>query len=623
MSATSTQTRVNCGPQDDEAKAAPALPRLLVVDDIDDNREILVRRFQRHNFEVREADCGTTALNLIATDDFDAILLDVMMPDISGLDVLKQLRVDRSPGSLPIIMVTAKRDSADVVEALRLGANDYLTKPVDFAVALARVTAQVERKRARQQLEQANAALKRSNDRLLHEIAQRVRFETKTEYLIHRDALTGLSNRTLLHERLGQAIFRAARHSRWVAVICVDLDNFKIINESLGHGAGDELLRIVAKRLVACVRDTDTVARLSGDEFVILLDQSQSGVDMVSSVVERIRDAIGEQIELHGRFVRVTGSIGVAAHPDDGANADVLLANAEAAMYHAKQAGRNNIQFFKPEFNKASHNKLLLQEELRNALARSEFILHYQPQLDLRSGRIFAVEALIRWLHPISGLRPPAKFIPAAEESGLISAIGDWALREACRQNKAWQREGLPPIVMSVNVSARQFADEGLVEAVLRALRDSGLEARFLELELTESLIMQDVARAVATMNVLRDLGVQLSIDDFGTGYSSLAALKTFPVARLKIDKSFIDELAANESDRAVASAVISLGQKLNLRVIAEGVETAEQIAFLRQNDCDEIQGYCFSRPVPATDLGKLLQISAKSGEPSAALSVA
>jgi EAL domain-containing protein (putative c-di-GMP-specific phosphodiesterase class I) len=284
-----------------------------------------------------------------------------------------------------------------------------------------------------------------------------------------------------------------------------------------------------------------------------------------------------------------------------------LLANADAAMYRAKEIGRDNFQFYTPELNTKVHEKFLLQKELRNAILRSEFVIHYQPQVDLRTGRVFAVEALIRWQHPTLGMISPIRFIPMAEETGLIVPIGDWVLLAACRQNKAWQDAGLPHMTICVNVSARQFKERSWVTRVATALRESGLEAKYLELELTESLIMQDVEQAIATMRELQILGVQLSVDDFGTGYSSLAALKNFPVARLKIDKSFISDILNNENDRAVASAVISLGQKLNLRVIAEGVETEEQVAFLRENNCDEMQGYHFSRPIPALDIEKLL----------------
>jgi EAL domain-containing protein (putative c-di-GMP-specific phosphodiesterase class I) len=301
--------------------------------------------------------------------------------------------------------------------------------------------------------------------------------------------------------------------------------------------------------------------------------------------------------------------IGIANYPKDGAAADILMSNADAAMYRAKELGRDNFQFYAPEFNATAREKFLLQEELRNALARVEFTLLYQPQVDLRANRVFAVEALIRWKHPTLGLISPMRFIPMAEETGLIVQIGDWVLHEACRQNKVWQDAGLPPLTVSVNVSTRQFKDDDFVDRIISALTNTGLEARYLELEVTESLIMQDVDRAVTMMCQLQNLGVQIAIDDFGTGYSSLSALKTFPVARLKIDKSFINDLADEQNDQAVASAVISLGQKLNLRVIAEGVETDDQVAFLRKNNCDEMQGYHFSKPVPAEDIAKLLHI--------------
>jgi diguanylate cyclase (GGDEF)-like protein len=436
---------------------------------------------------------------------------------------------------------------------------------------------------------------------------ERKQAEDRIHFMANHDALTGLPNRALLSDRLMQAILYAQRYDRWVTVVFVDLDNFKFVNDSLGHNAGDELLKIVAKRMVDCVRGTDTVVRLGGDEFVILLFDQPKSADIASATLQKIRAAIAEPIHIDGHDLQVTCSIGLANYPNDGTDADALLANADAAMYRAKEIGRDNFQFYTPELNTKVHEKFTLQTELRNAILRSEFVLLYQPQVDLRSGRVFAVEALIRWRHPTLGMIPPIKFIPIAEDTGLIVPIGDWVLHEACRQNKAWQDAGLPPMTVCVNVSARQFKEKSLIGRVVSALQDSGLEAKYLELELTESLIMQDVEQAVATMKELQALGVQLSIDDFGTGYSSLAALKTFPVARLKIDKSFINDLPNDENDKAVASAVISLGQKLNLRVIAEGVETDDQVAFLRQNNCDEMQGYHFSKPVPAPDIERML----------------
>jgi diguanylate cyclase (GGDEF)-like protein/PAS domain S-box-containing protein len=435
---------------------------------------------------------------------------------------------------------------------------------------------------------------------------ERKQAEDRIHFMANHDALTGLPNRTLLRDRLMQAVLYAQRYDRWVTVVFIDLDNFKFVNDSLGHNAGDELLKLVASRMVDCVRATDTVVRLGGDEFVILLFDQPKSADVASATLQKIQAAIAEPIYIDGHDLQVTCSIGLANYPNDGTDADTLLANADAAMYRAKETGRDNFQFYTPELNTRVHEKFTLQTELRNAILRSEFVLLYQPQVDLRTGRVFAVEALIRWRHPTLGMIPPVKFIPIAEDTGLIVPIGDWVLHEACRQNKAWQDAGLPPMTVCVNVSARQFKEKSLIGRVVSALRDSGLEARYIELELTESLIMQDVEQAVATMKELQALGVQLSIDDFGTGYSSLAALKSFPVARLKIDKSFINDLPNDENDKAVASAVISLGQKLNLRVIAEGVETDDQVAFLRENNCDEMQGYHFSKPIPPQEIERM-----------------
>jgi diguanylate cyclase (GGDEF)-like protein/PAS domain S-box-containing protein len=435
--------------------------------------------------------------------------------------------------------------------------------------------------------------------------------EDRIQFMANHDALTLLPNRALLNDRLTQAVLFAERYDRWATVAFVDLDNFKLINDNLGHNAGDEVLKTVARRMVACVSATDTVMRLGGDEFVILLFDQPKSADTISATLEMIQSAIAQPIQHEGRALRVTSSMGVANYPNDGADADTLLANADAAMYRAKETGRDSFRFYTPELNAKVHEQFELLEELRNAVARGEFVLHYQPQVDLRTGRVFAVEALIRWNHPRLGLTSPCIFIPLAEESSLIVPIGDWVLREACRQNKAWQDAGLRRMNMCVNVSARQFWEKNLVDLVVGALRESGLEAQFLELELTESLIMQDVEQAVATMHDLQHLGVQISIDDFGTGYSSLSALKTFPVARLKIDKSFIDDLTANENDKAVATAVISLGRTLRLRVIAEGVETAEQAAFLLENNCDEMQGNHFSKPLEARELEAFMRARA------------
>jgi diguanylate cyclase (GGDEF)-like protein/PAS domain S-box-containing protein len=438
---------------------------------------------------------------------------------------------------------------------------------------------------------------------------ERKEAEDSIQYMAHHDALTGLPNRSMLDERVASAIESADDRGGTMTLAFIDLDNFKLVNDSLGHHAGDELLKIVAARMLRCVRASDSIVRLGGDEFVVLINGAMRRGETVDDRLRAVREAIAEPVEIEGRSFQVTCSMGVAAYPEHGRNVTELLARADVAMYRAKEIGRDAMQVFTAEMANRASEKLERQEELRRALAQQELFLQYQPQMDLSTGRIFAVEALIRWRHPERGLVAPGDFIPLAEETGLIGPIGDWTLRAACRQNKAWQVSGLPPIVVSVNVSARQFQEKDWVERVAAALEESGLDACYLELELTESMIMQDVQQAVETMHRLEKLGVHLAIDDFGTGYSSLASLKRFPVGRLKIDRSFVQDLPADEDDAAIARAVISLAHSLQLRVIAEGVETRDQIDFLREAGCDEIQGYYLSRPIDARALQAILCI--------------
>ena len=449
------------------------------------------------------------------------------------------------------------------------------------------------------------------------DVTERKRDEAKIHFMALHDALTGLPNRSLLMDRLAQALLQAERSKRRATVVFIDLDNFKLVNDSLGHNAGDVLLKVVAERMIESVRATDTVARLGGDEFVVLLIDQPDSPGVPSVALDKIRAAIAEPVPIEGQLFRVTSSIGIATFPEDGTDAETLLTNADVAMYQAKENGRDSFQYYTTKMNDAAHERRLFQEGLRGAIAANEFVLEYQPQVDLQSGAIFAVEALVRWHHPKLGVVPPAKFIPLAEESGLIVPLGDWILRKACRQNRTWQDAGMAPITMCVNVSARQFREKTWVSRVADALRETRLEPKYLELELTESMIMRDVPLAISTMRELQDLGVQFSIDDFGTGYSSLSALKSFPVARLKIDQSFVRNLPSDANDRSIAMAVISLGQKLNMKVIAEGVETEAQLAFLRENHCDEIQGFHFSKPVGSEALAALLRKqNAAAGQP-------
>ncbi|MDO9417218.1 sensor domain-containing protein [Pararhizobium sp.] len=436
---------------------------------------------------------------------------------------------------------------------------------------------------------------------------ERKRAEDRIRFMAHHDALTGLPNRVDFEDRIDLSIRAAMRRERSVTLAYLDLDHFKLVNDSLGHQAGDQLLQIVAQRMQSCVRKSDSVVRLGGDEFAILIADQPRGGQPAIRRLEAIRSAIAAPMSIAGRSLQVSCSMGVAHYPQDGKSANELLANADSAMYRAKHTGRNNLQAFSAEMMTKAQERFLRQEELRGAVARSEFELFYQPQLDLATGRVFAAESLLRWQHPDRGIVSPAEFISLAEETGLIVQIGDWALHAACHQNMVWQKAGLPKIAVSVNVSARQFMEKNWVERVAHALEESGLDARYLELELTESLIMQDVHKAVATMHELEALGVRLAIDDFGTGYSSLSALKSFPVSRLKIDRSFVEGLPADEDDQVIATAIISLARQLKLKVIAEGVETADQVDFLTKSGCDEIQGYFLSRPLPAEQLALFL----------------
>lgn len=422
----------------------------------------------------------------------------------------------------------------------------------------------------------------------------------------NHDSLTGLPNRNLLRDRIDRACVRTQRYGGFAAVAFLDLDNFKIVNDSLGHTTGDHLLRAVALRLEASLRAMDTVARLGGDEFVLVLSDHQSA-HSVSGELQRIVESFSQPFAVDGRDVYVTASVGVALYPQDANDPESLMKSAELAMYRAKESGRNTYQLYTAEMQTRVTERMALESMLRRALARGELALHYQPQVDLRSNRVFGCEALIRWNQADLGMIEPAKFIPLAEETGLIVPIGEWVLRTACAQCREWQDAGLPPVSVAVNISARQFREKNFLQAVRKTLAETGLNPRRLELEVTESAIMQDAQNVIADLQAFKDMGVKLSIDDFGTGYSSLSYLKRFPVDRLKIDQSFVRELTADSDDAAIAQAVITLGHTMNLRVIAEGVETPEQLAFLRQHQCDEIQGYLFGKPMPAEEFALLL----------------
>jgi len=449
----------------------------------------------------------------------------------------------------------------------------------------------------------------------LRDITERKEAEQRIRYMAGHDPLTGLPNRALLKDRLTQAIADARRGSLAVWVAFVDIDRFKLVNDSLGHGAGDVLLTTVAARLRSVLREGDTVARLGGDEFVLVLTEKTPG-GLTPPLVERILAAVETPLSTHGHELLPSCSIGISVFPNDGEDAGTLIEHADITMYRAKQQGRNGFCFYASSMNELARERLVIERELRLALERGEFVLHYQPQVELASGRIVAVEALVRWAHPTRGMVSPAEFIGIAEELGLIVPLGRWVLLEACRQNRAWQDAGLPPMRVAVNLSARQFAEQGLAESIGAVLAAAGLEARHLEVEITESLVMSDVDRTVATLGQLKQLGVSLSIDDFGTGYSSLAYLRRFPIDALKIDRSFVRDISSDPEDAAIVSAIISLARSLGRTVVAEGVEDRAQLSFLRRQGCDIAQGFLFSRPVTAQQLERYVTATAATARP-------
>lgn len=432
---------------------------------------------------------------------------------------------------------------------------------------------------------------------IFSDISAHKRNEQRLAYLAHYDNLTGLPNRTLFREKVDRALLHARQYQTKIAVLFLDLDRFKYINDTWGHAIGDLLLQDVANRLVECVRKQDTIARLGGDEFTAVLENI-SGTQEVIEVAQRILDAFRPQFYLHGHETFITTSIGISLYPNDGNDADTLLKNADAAMYRAKEGGKNDYQFFALEMNEHARQRLILETQLRHALGRGEFQLHYQPQMHLASGHITGAEVLLRWMLPEVGLVAPHTFIPLAEETGLVVEIGEWVLYKACLQHREWRESGKPILRIAVNLSSRQFKQDNLAQNIIRIVKDTDMDPTLLELELTESVLMQDAYAAAEILRELKSVGIQLAIDDFGTGYSSLNYLRRFPLDKLKIDKSFIHDIPGNQEDMTITKAIVALARNLHLGVIAEGVENKSQLAFLKSLKCDEVQGYLIGYPV-------------------------
>jgi len=672
---------------------------LLLVDDNEVNRDLLSRRLQRHGFEIVTAVDGTHALELAAARDFALVLLDIEMPRVSGLDVLRAIRQQRSASELPIIMVTARQDSADVVEALNSGANDYVTKPVDMPVALARIQTQLARKQAeaalRESEERYALAVRGANDglwdwnlrtdevfyaerwkqmlglsndavtaapdewfrrvhrddieRLRSDIAGHIEgfaphLESEHRVLhadgtyrwmlargvavrdatgrAHRmagslsditegkvsDPLTGLPNRVLFLDRLGQSMERAKRHGRVSAVLFVDLDRFKLVNDSLGHEAGDRFLAAIASRLERSVRTVDTVARVNsevtvarigGDEFTILLENVKHASDAIR-VAERVQHCLRQPFEIDGRQLFTSASIGIATSETAYSNAQDLLRDADTAMYRAKALGKARCEVFDVRMREAAIARLALETDLRRAIERNEFELHYQPIISLATNTLAGFEALVRWRHPERGLVSPEHFIGVAEETGLIVPLGAWVLQRACTQMREWQvaHPGSDALTMHVNLSAKQFVHPDLATEIAGVLEATGLSASSLNLEITESAVIENPDSVIEVLGTLKALGLRISIDDFGTGHSSLSYLHRFPIDALKIDRSFVSAMTVEQSK--IIQAIVALAQALHLEVIAEGIETLEQLSRLSQLGSDGGQGYLFAAALTA-----------------------
>ncbi len=443
---------------------------------------------------------------------------------------------------------------------------------------------------------------------VFHDITAAQEMALKMAYQAQHDFLTNLPNRLLLNDRIAQAIALSKRRGTHLAVLFLDLDNFKYINNSFGHETGDKLLQSVAERLVACVRSYDTVSRLGGDEFVILMTEERYS-ESAAATADKILAALAEPVSIGSEELHVTTSIGISVYPSDGSDAESLIKNADTAMYHAKENGRNNYQFFNNDMNARAVERQMIEADLRYALVRKELVLFYQPKINLDTGLITGAEALLRWMHPKWGMVLPDRFVPIAEDSGLILPIGRWVLREACAEARRWKDAGLAPVSVSVNISALEFRHKDFVEGVREILNDTGLEGNCLQLELTESVLMRDADSSTAILQELKNMGLQLAVDDFGTGYSSLSYLKQFPIDVLKIDQSFVRDIGSDTGNGIIVSAVIAMGNSLKQRVVAEGVEDTRQLAFLKLRNCEEGQGYFFSRPLAAKEFAALLAV--------------
>jgi diguanylate cyclase (GGDEF)-like protein len=545
---------------------------VLVVDDDRSTRSALRYALQRSGFAVEEAVDGARALAIIERISPDVILMDAMMPVMDGFTACAKLQETPHGKEIPVLMITALDDNHSIQRAFAAGASDYIPKPINLAVVNQRVKRVVEANRA----------------------------ERYVRHLAFNDTLTGLPNRVLFADNLDRAIERAESHGQSLAVLFLDLDRFKFVNDTLGHEIGDRLLKAVAGRIKCCVRSTDCVARLGGDEFTVLLDDL-SVPALAANAAQKICRSLASPFEIDGQDIYVSTSIGISIYPADGTDVSTLLRRADTAMYRAKR-GSGGYQFYEAGMEASISEHLRMDSSLRRALERNELLVYYQPKADTSSGRITGMEALVRWKHPVRGMISPLEFIPLAEETGIIKPIGEFVLRTACAQTKEWLAAGAPDLRIAVNISGIQLKEKGFSDTVASVLRDTGLDPRHLTLEITESVLMEHAREAVSTLQELKSIGLNLDIDDFGTGYSSLAYLKRFPVDALKVDRTFTRDMTTNPDDASIVAGIIALAHSLRLKVVAEGVETLEQREILIGLECDSMQGYYLAEPLPASE---------------------
>jgi diguanylate cyclase (GGDEF)-like protein len=567
--------------------------RVLIIDD-DQQVRGLLSAFLCGSYDCSQAESAEQALLALKESQFDLVISDINMGGMSGLDLVP--RVHSISPDCVVLIVSGENSIETAIAAMRAGAFDYIMKPFNMS----HLEAAVERA-----LKQAVLLEEKQldKDRINGLLQQRT---AEVERLAYYDTVTDLPNRTLFEDRLAQALMVGKRNTNDFAVLFLSMDHLKTINDTLGHNFGDLLMQEVASRLSFCVHEGDTVARFSGEEFAILLT-TLGQARGVLEVVDSIREVLLPSFDLNGHEVFATASIGLSFFPADGQDSQSLLKNAGAALYRAKKAGGDSYQFYTSDMHAIATKRLALETSLRQAIDNGEFQLHYQPRALLDSLCITGVEALVRWQSPLLGLVSPVDFIPLAEETGLILPIGDWVLREACRQNKSWQERGFPPLRVGVNISALQLQRQDLAGSVIQILDETGLAPEYLELELTESSIMGHAEASIDALTRLQMMGVSISVDDFGTGFSSLSYLKRLPIDALKIDQSFVRDVCRDQDDAALVRAIITLGHNLRLRVVAEGVETQEQLRFLQQLKCDEMQGFMFSGPLEPEAFEQLL----------------